>query len=72
MSNIKFIDTMKDYHPSLGKLASTLTAIGKNKVQVLIKQFLMQHRYFSKIWLMLTKNQINQTFKIIVSEKGKN
>ena len=43
---------MKYYQTSLGKLASTLTDIEKNGVEVLTKQFLMQHRYFSKTWLM--------------------
>ena len=37
---------MKYYQTSLGKLASTLTDIEKNWVEVLTKQFLMQHRYF--------------------------
>ena len=45
---MKFIDTMKYYQTSLGKLASRLTDFEKNAVEVLIKQFLMQHRYFSK------------------------
>ena len=69
IDNIKFIDTMKYNQTSLGKLASMLTDIEKNRVEVLIKQFLMQHRYFSKIWLMLTEKQKNQVLKIIVSEK---
>ena len=30
----------------------------------------MQHRYFSKNWLMLTEEQKNQVLKIIVSGKG--
>ena len=70
IDNIKFIDTMKYNQTSLGKLASMLTDIEKNRVEVLIKQFLMQHRYFSKIWLMLTEKQKNQVLKIIVSGKG--
>ena len=55
IDNIKFIDAMKYYQTSLGKLASTLTDIEKNRVEVLTRQFLMQHKYFSKIWLMLTE-----------------
>ena len=31
ISNMKFIDMMKNYHASLRKLASTLTDIGKNR-----------------------------------------
>ena len=69
IGNIKCIDTMKYNQTSLGKLASMLTDIEKNRVEVLIKQFLMQHRYFSKIWLMLTEKHKNQVLKIIVSEK---
>ena len=68
ISNIKFIDTMKYYQTSLGKLASMMTDIEKNRVEVLTKQFLMQQRYFSKTWL-LSKKQKNQVLKIIVSEK---
>ena len=34
------------------------------------KQFLIQHRYFSKTWLKLTEKQKNQVLKIIVSGKG--
>ena len=61
---------MKCYQTSLGKLASTLTDIEKNGVEVLTKQFLMQHRYFSKTWLMVTEKQYNQVVKIIISGKG--
>ena len=49
ISNIKFSNTMKCYLSSLGKLASTLTNTEKTRVEALTKQFLMQHRYFSKI-----------------------
>ena len=69
IDNIKFIDAMKYYQNSLGKLASTLTDIEKNRVEVLTKQILMQHRYFLKTWLMLTGKQKNQILKIIVSGK---
>ena len=61
---------MKYYLTSLEKLASTLTETEKTRVKVLTKQFLMQHRYFSKTCLMLTENQKNQVLKIIVSGKG--
>ena len=42
----KFIDTMKYYLSSLGKLASTMTKKEKNNVEILVKQFLMQHHFF--------------------------
>ena len=57
---------MKYYQTSLEKLASTL----KNRVEVFTKQFLMQHRYFSKTWLLLTEKQKNQILKIILRGKG--
>ena len=44
IGNIKVIDTMKYYQISLGKLASMLTDIEKNRIEILTKQFLMQHR----------------------------
>ena len=59
IGNIKFIDTMKYYQTSLGKLASTLNDIKKNRVEVLTKQFLMPNRYFSNTCLMLTEKQKN-------------
>ena len=61
---------MKYYQTSLGELASTLTLIEKNRVEVLTKQFLMQNGYFLKTWLMLTEKQKNQVLNIIVSGKG--
>ena len=70
IGSIKLIDSMKYYQTSLGKLSSTLTDIEKNRVGVLTKQFLMQNRYFSKTWLMLTEKQKNQVLKIITSGKG--
>ena len=70
IGSIKLIDSMKYYQTSLGKLSSTLTDIEKNRVAVLTKQFLMQNRYFSKTWLMLTEKQKNQVLKIIASGKG--
>ena len=69
ISNIKFIDKMKYYQTNLEKLASTLTDIEKNRGEVLTKQFLMQHRYFSKTWLMLTGKQKHQVPKIIYKWK---
>ena len=49
IGNIKFIDTMKYNQISLGQLATTLTDDEKIKVETLIKQFLMQHRYFQRL-----------------------
>ena len=46
IGNVKFIDTMKYYLTSLGKLASTITEKEKNNADLLVKQFLMQHQFF--------------------------
>ena len=70
IGNVKFIDTMKYYLTSLGKLASTMTEKEKNIAKFLVKQFLMQHQFFSKTWLTLSQSQKTELIKIIVSEKG--
>ena len=46
--NVKFIDTMKHYLNCLGKLVSTMTEKEINNVELLVKQFLMQHQFFQK------------------------
>ena len=48
IGNVKFIDTMKFNLTSLGKLASTMTEKEKNNTKLLVKQILMQHKFFSK------------------------
>ena len=70
IGNVKFIDTMKYYLTSLGKLASTMTEKEKNIAKFLVKQFLMQHQFFSKTWLTLSQSQKTELIKIIVSGKG--
>ena len=69
MGNVKFIDTMKYYLTSLGKLASAMTEKEKNNTKLLVKQFLMQHQFFSKTWLTLSQSQKTELMKIIVSGK---
>ena len=39
IGNVKFIDTMKYYLTSLGKLASTMTEKEKNNAKLLVKNF---------------------------------
>ena len=68
--NVKFFDNMKYYLTSLGKLVSTMTEKEKNNVELLVKQFLMQHKCFSKTWLTLSESQKTELIKIIVSGKG--
>ena len=48
IGHVKYIDTMKHYLTSLSKLASTVTENEKNNAELLVKQFLMQHQFFSK------------------------
>ena len=69
IGNVKFIDTMKYFLTSLGKLASTMTEKEKNNAELLVKQFLMQHQFFSKTWLTLSQSQKTELIKIIVSGK---
>ena len=59
---------MKYYQTSPGKLSSTLADIEKNRAAVLTKQFLMQHRYFSKTWLMLTEKQKKSSLSQVEKE----
>ena len=68
--NVKFIDTMKYYLTSPGKLASTMTEKEKSNAKLLVKQFLMQHQFSSKAWLTLSQSQKTELIKIIVSGKG--
>ena len=68
--NVTFIITMKYYLTCLGKLASTMTEKEKKQRQILVKQFLMQHQFFSKTWLTLSQSQKTELIKIIVSGKG--
>ena len=70
IGSTKFIDTMKYYLTSLGKLASTMTEKEKNNAELLVQQFLMQHQFFSKTWLTLSQSQKTELIKIIVSGKG--
>ena len=35
------------------------------KVEALTKQFSLQHRYFSKTWLMLTEKQKNKFWRLL-------
>ena len=62
IDKIKFIDTMKYYQSSLGKLAETLSSTEKENIKKLTVQFLINHNYFSNAWKELS---INQRSKII-------
>ena len=67
---MKFIDTMKYFLSSLGKLAETLDQTEKEKVENLTIQFLSNHAYFSNVWKQLSIFQKNRILEIIVSGKG--
>ena len=56
--------------PALKNLPQHWLTLKKERVEVLSKQFLMQHRYFPKTCVMLTEKQKNQVLKFIISGKG--
>ena len=47
-----------------------MTKKRKNNAEFLVKQFLMQHQFLSKMWLTLSQSQKTELMKIIVSGKG--
>ena len=46
-----------------------MTEKEKNNAKLLVKQFLMQHHFFSKTGLTLSQSQKTELIKIIVSGK---
>ena len=70
IGQVKFIDTMKYFLSSLGKLAETLDPTEKEHVEKRTVQFLRTHDYFSKVWRELSLNQKSRVLEIIVSGKG--
>ena len=69
IGQVKFIDTMKYFFSSLGKLAETLDPIEKERVEKLTVQFLTTHDYFSKVWHELSLNQKSRVPQIIAGGK---
>ena len=70
-SQVKFIDTIKYYPTSLGKLTNTLDSIEEKSTEKLAIQFLNQHHYFSQIWQRkLTYQDKRKILDIFVSGKG--
>ena len=69
IDKFKFVDTMKYYQTSLGKLSETLTEKEKENIAKLTIQFLLNHDYFSTVWKDLSNNQRNKIIKIVVSGK---
>ena len=70
IDKFKFIDTMKYYQSSLGKLSETLTEKEKDNITKLTVQFLVNHDYFSIVWDQMLFDQKNKVIEIIVSGKG--
>ena len=70
IDKFKFIDAMKYYQSSLGKLSETLTEKEKENIAKVTIQFLLSRDYFSIVWKDLTINQRDKIIKIIVSGKG--
>ena len=67
INKFKFIDTMKYYQTSLGKLSETLTEKEKEKIAKLTIQFLLNHDYISTVSKDLSNNQQNKIIEIIVN-----
>ena len=70
IGQMKFIDTMKYFLSSLGKLTETIDPIEKERIEKLTVQFLSTHDYFSKVWQELSLEQRIKILEIIVSGKG--
>ena len=70
IDKIKFIDAMKYYQSSLGKLAETLSLTKKENIEKLTVQFLINHEYFSQVWKELSITQKSKIIEIIVRGKG--
>ena len=70
IDKFKFIDTMKYYQSSLGKLSETLTNKEKDNITKLTVHFLIIHDYFLIVWDQMSLDQKNMVIEIIVSGKG--
>ena len=57
IDKFKFLDTMKYYQSSLGKLSETLTKKEKDNIMKLTVQFLVNHDYFSIVWDQMLLDQ---------------
>ena len=70
IDNFKFIDSIKYYQTSLGKLSETMSSEEKGRVAKLIAQFMATHSYFSTVWKDLHFVQKQKIIDIVVSGKG--
>ena len=69
-SQVKFVDSVKYFLTSLGKLASSLDETEKKNVEKTTVQFLSYHPYFSEVWSRLSVKKKKKILHIIVSRKG--
>ena len=70
IDDFKFIDSLKYYQTSLGKLSETLSDIEKTNVAKLTEQFIVTHRYFAQVWKQLHFADKKKVIDIMVSGKG--
>ena len=70
IDNLKFIDSIKYYQTSLGKLSETLSDIEKSNIAKLTEQFIVTHSYFSGVWKELHFVHKKKVIDIMVSGKG--
>ena len=70
IDNFKFIDSIKYYQTSSGKLSETLSDVEKANIKKLTEQFLLTHPYFSNVWKELYVHEKSKVIDIIVSGKG--
>ena len=70
IDNFKFIDSIKYYQTSLGKLSETMSDEEKSRVAKLVEQFIATHSYFSGVWKDMHFSQRKKIIDIVVSGKG--
>ena len=70
IDNFKFIDSIKYYQTSLGKLSETMSDEEKSRVAKLAEQFIATHSYFSSVWNEMHFSQRKKIIDIVVSGKG--
>ena len=70
IDNFKFIDSIKYYQTSLGKLSETMSDEEKSRVAKLTEQFIATHSYFSGVWNEMHFSQRKKIIDIVVSGKG--
>ena len=70
IDNFKFIDSIKYYQTSLGKLSETLSDVEKSNIAKLTEQFIVTHSYFSGVWKELHFVDKKKVIDIMVSGKG--